>query len=139
MASLSIDVDATPSDLYEILTTTQGMRATWTSDCDVDAGSARFGFPGAPVDLECTLQARPNESVRYVVERGFPYWNGSVFEWELGPAVRAPSGTNLLFRHRDFEDGYPEQDRAFTTQTWATILETIKAHAEGAEPGPALG
>jgi hypothetical protein len=93
----------------------------------------------APVDLECSLEADDAKSVRYTVDRGFPFWNGSVFEWEIGPAVRAETGTNLLFRHRDFEDGYPEHDVAFTAQTWALVLDTVKAHAEGGQPGPALG
>jgi hypothetical protein len=79
------------------------------------------------------------KSVHYSIESGFPFWNGSVFEWELGPALRAESGTNLIFRHRDFEDGYPETDLAFTSQTWALIQQTIKAYAEGGTPGPALG
>lgn len=78
-------------------------------------------------------------SVRYAIESGFPFWNGSVFEWELSPALRAESGTNLLFCHRGFEDGYPETGLAFTSQTWAVIQQTIKSRAEGGNPGPALG
>jgi hypothetical protein len=93
----------------------------------------------APVDLDCTVEVVDGNSVRYTVESGFPFWNGSVFEWELGPALRAESGTNLLFRHRGFEEGCPETDLAFNSQTWALIQQTIKSHAEGGTPGPALG
>jgi hypothetical protein len=85
------------------------------------------------------IEVEAGKSVRYTIESGFPFWNGSVFEWELGPAVRAESGTNLLFRHGGFEDGYPETDLAFTRQTWALVQQTIKSHAEGGAPGPALG
>ena len=46
-------------------------------------------------------------SVRYTIECGFPFRNGSVFEWELAPALRAESGTNLLLRHCGFEGGTP--------------------------------
>lgn len=136
---LSIDVEADAKDLFAILTTSEGMRATWTSDCDVEDGTARFGFPVAPVDLECSVEAEQDVAVRYTVDSGFPFWNGSVFEWELGPAARAESGTNLLFRHRNLEDGYPEQDLAFTAQTWAQIMLAVKAYAEGGDPAPALG
>ena len=123
----------------QTLSTTQGMRLVWTSNCDVADGKARFGFAMAPVDLDCTVEVVDGKSVRYTVESGFPFWNGSVFEWELRVAVRAERGTNLLFRHRGFEDGYPETDLAFTSQTWALIQQTIKAQAEGGTPGPALG
>jgi hypothetical protein len=136
---LALDADADADRLVEILSTTEGMRSVWTSNCDVAGGKARFGFAMAPVDLECTLEVVDGTSVRYTIESGFPFWNGSVFEWELGPAVRAETGTNLLFRHHGFEDGYPETDLAFTSQTWALIQQTIKSHAEGGTPGPALG
>ena len=136
---LALDVDAEAVKLVEILSTSEGMRSVWTSDCDVADGKARFGFAMAPVDLDCTVEVVDGKSVRYTVESGFPFWNGSVFEWELGPALRAGVGTNLLFRHRGFEDGYPETDLAFTSQTWALIQQTIKSHAEGGAPGPALG
>jgi hypothetical protein len=137
--TLALDVDAEADKLVEILSTTEGMRSVWTSNCDVADGKARFGFAMAPVDLECAVEVVDGKSVRYTIESGFPFWNGSVFEWELGPALRAESGTNLLFRHRGFEDGYPETDLAFTSQTWALIQQTIKSHAEGGTPGPALG
>ena len=136
---LALDVEAGADKLVEILSTTEGMRAVWTSDCDVVDGKARFGFAMAPVDLDCTVEVVDGKCVRYTIESGFPFWKGSIFEWELGPALRAESGTNLLFRHRGFEDGYPETDLAFTSQTWALIQQTIKAHAEGGTPGPALG
>jgi hypothetical protein len=136
---LALDVEAGADKLVETLSTTEGMRSVWTSDCDVVDGKARFGFAMAPVDLECAVEVVDGKSVRYTVESGFAFWNGSVFEWELGPALRAESGANLLFRHHGFEDGYPETDLAFTSQTWALIQQTIKAHAEGGTPGPALG
>ena len=97
---LALDVEAGADKLVEILSTTEGMRSVWTSDCDVADGKARFGFAMAPVDLDCTVEVVDGKSIRYTVESGFPFWNGSVFEWELGPALRAESGTNLLFRHR---------------------------------------
>ena len=136
---LALDVEAEADQLIEILSTTDGMRSVWTSNCHVAEGKARFGFAMAPVDLDCTVEVVAGKSVRYTIESGFPFWNGSVFEWELGPALRAESGTNLFFRHHGFEDGYPETDLAFTSQTWALIQQTIKSHAEGEAPGPALG
>ncbi len=139
MIVLAIDVDADADRVSEILTTTEGMAAVWTSDGRVGEGSARFGFPEAPVDLECSVEAEPGKRVRFTVDSGFPYWNGSVFEFELGPAAQAEGGTNVLFRHRDFEDGFPEQDRGMVAQVWASILQALKAYAETGTPQPALG
>ncbi|WP_186762974.1 hypothetical protein [Lentzea tibetensis] len=39
-------------------------------------------------------------------ERGFPFWEGSTWEWELGEPARTESGTGVLFRHYGFGDGY---------------------------------
>jgi hypothetical protein len=136
---LAVDVEADAAHLFKILTTTEGQAATWTSDCDVDHDHARFGFAQAPVDLECDVEVEPDRLARFTITSGFPFWNGSVFEWELGPAARAQSGTNVLFRHRGFEDGYPEQDRGMTAHTWALILSALKVHAETGEAAPALG
>ena len=47
--NLALDVDAEADTLVEILSTTQGMRSVWTSDCVVADGKARFGFAMAPV------------------------------------------------------------------------------------------
>ncbi len=139
MIVLAIDVDAEAKKLFDILTTTEGMAAVWTSDCDVDESSARFGFAGAPMDLECRVNVEDERLVRFTVDSGFPYWNGSLFEFELGPAAQAERGTNVLFRHRDFEDGFPEQDRGMVAQVWASILQALKAYAETGTPQPALG
>lgn len=136
---LSVDVEADAAHLFTILSTTDGQAATWTSDCEVGADRARFGFAGAPMDLSCDVDADHDRAIRFTVTDGFPFWNGSVFEWELGPAARAETGTNVLFRHRGFEDGYPEQDIAMTAHTWATILSSLKAHAETGACQPALG
>ena len=85
---LALDVEAEADKLVEILSTTEGMRSVWTSNCDVADGKARFGFAMAPVDLDCTVEVVDSMRVRYTIESGFPFWNGSVFEWE---SARAPS------------------------------------------------
>ncbi len=136
---LSADVDADPAHLFKLLTTTDGQASFWTSDCDVDLDHARFGFAQAPVDLECDVDTEQDRLARFTITSGFPFWNGSSFEWELAPAARAETGTNVLFRHRGFEDGYPEADLAFTAQTWALVLQALKNHAETGTPQPALG
>src|ERR671912_3020273 len=104
--TLALVFDAHPTRVTDILTTTEGQRAFWTADCDVSAGRARFGFVQAPVDLEADVGTEPGKLVRMHVTSGFPFWEGSTWEWELGDAARAEAGTGVLFRHYGFGDGY---------------------------------
>src|SRR5215510_2002695 len=102
--TLLVDVPAEPARVFEALSTTEGQRAFWTADCDVSADRARFGFAQAPVDLVVEVTTEPGKLVRMRVTSGFPFWEGSTWEWELGPATRADTGTSVLFRHYGFGD-----------------------------------
>jgi hypothetical protein len=133
---LAADVEADRARVFEILSTTQGQRGFWTTDCEVSGGRARFGFPQAPVDLLTDVVTEPAKLVRMRVTAGFPYWDGSTWEWELGEAARAPAGTGVLFRHYGFGEGYPEIDFAHTTQTWALILARLAGYAASGQPQP---
>jgi uncharacterized protein YndB with AHSA1/START domain len=134
--TLAVDIDSDPSRVFEILSTTQGQRAFWTADCDVSADTARFGFPQVPVGLEVEVTTEPAKLVRMHVTSGFPYWEGSTWEWELGEAARAATGTGVLFRHYSFGEGYPETDLGHTAQTWALILERLARFAATGTPQP---
>lgn len=133
---LAADVRADQARVFEILSTTQGQRGFWTADCEVSGGHARFGFPQAPVDLLTEVTTEPGELVRMRVTTGFPFWEGSAWEWELGPAARAETGTGVLFRHYGFADGYTEIDFAHTAQTWALILQQLAGDAASGSPQP---
>ena len=134
--ALAADVDASPARVFEALSTTQGQRGFWTDDCEVSAGHARFGFPQAPVDLFTEVSIEPGKLVRMRVTAGFPFWAGSTWEWELGAAARAATGTGVLFRHYGFADGYPEIDLAHTAQTGALILDRLGGYLSSGSPQP---
>jgi hypothetical protein len=70
------------------------------------------------------------------VTSGFPFWEGSTWEWELAPATRAETGTTVLFRHYAFGDGYAENDLGHTAQSWALILGRLVAFAATGRPQP---
>jgi uncharacterized protein YndB with AHSA1/START domain len=134
--TLAVDVPADIPRVFEILASTEGQRAFWTADCDVSADRARFGFVQAPVDLQTEVTTEPGKLVRMRVTSGFPYWEGSTWEWELGPAGRSESGTGVLFRHYGFGAGYPEVDLGHTAQTWALILDRLVRYAGSGVPQP---
>ena len=134
--TLAVDVEADPARVVEILSTTRGQQAFWTADCEVSAGRARFGFAAAPVALLADVTTEPGKLVRMHVTSGFPFWEGSTWEWELGPASRAESGTSVLFRHHGFGAGYPEIDLGHTAQTWALILDRLQRYVATGSPQP---
>ena len=134
--TLAVDVDVDHARAFEILSTVDGQRAFWTADCDVSATRARFGFAQAPVDLETDVTTEPGKLVRMHVTSGFPFWEGSTWEWKLGPASRAQSGTGVLFRHFGFGDAYPEVDLGHTAQTWALIMDRLARFAASGQPQP---
>lgn len=134
--TLAADAEADPTRVFEILSSTDGQRGFWTADCDVSDDRARFGFAQAPVDLEVDVTAEPSKLVRMQVTSGFPFWEGSTWEWEIGEATRAPSGTGVLFRHYGFGDGYGEIDLGHTAQTWALVLDRLVKYAATGSPQP---
>jgi len=75
--ALATTVEASPSEVYDVLRSTQGQKGFWTSDCDLDDRHGRFGFVEAPVDLNVAISLVANDLVRMKVETGFPGWNGS--------------------------------------------------------------
>ncbi len=134
--TLAVDVDADPTRVSEILSTTDGQRAFWTADCDVSADRARFGFAQAPVDLIADVTTEPGKLVRMRVTSGFPFWEGSTWEWQLSDATRAESGTGVLFRHYGFGEGYAEIDLAHSAQSWAMIMDRLAGYANTGDPQP---
>lgn len=134
--TLAADVEGDASRVFETLSTTAGQRAFWTTDCDVSADRARFGFAQAPVDLEADVSTEPGKLVRMRVASGFPFWEGSTWEWELGKAMRAETGTGVLFRHYGFGEGYAEVDLGHTAQTWALVLDRLAKYVASGSPQP---
>ena len=133
---LAADVEADRAHVFDVLSTTEGQRGFWTADCDVSASQARFGFPQAPVDLLADVITEPGKLVRMRVTSGFPFWEGSTWEWELGDASRAATGTGVLFRHYGFGAGYAEIDLAHTAQTWAMIMQRLAGYLASGTPQP---
>jgi len=136
--TLAIDVKAPPTRVFEILSTTQGQQSFWTSDCDVAPDHARFGFAEAPVDLVVSVHREPDSLVRMTVLSGFPFWEGSTWEWELSPHDD-DNCTTVVFRHYGFADGYSDSNLGGTAQTWAMILHHLSTFVESGLANPYFG
>ena len=84
--------------------------------CDVSAEHARFGFAQAPVDLVTHVTTEPGKLVRMNVTAGFPFWEGSTWEWELTDRA--------------------ETSLAHTAQSWALILQRLVDYLATGSPQP---
>jgi uncharacterized protein YndB with AHSA1/START domain len=133
---LAVNVDAPPERIFEILTTTEGQRAFWTADCEVAADRARFGFAEAPVDLEVSVHTELNSLVQMQVQSGFPFWDGSTWEWALSPNGDSDHSTTIIFRHYGFGEGIAENDLGGTAQTWAMTLQHLADYVTTGNPLP---
>jgi uncharacterized protein YndB with AHSA1/START domain len=134
--ALATTVDASPAKVYEVVRTTDGQKAFWTSDCELDDQHGRFGFAQAPVDLNVSVSLVANELVRMKVESGFPGWNGSTWEWALSAHHDTANQTDVQFRHYDFESDHTESQMAFTAQSWAIILDRLARYVKTGVPDP---
>lgn len=134
--ALATNVGANRSEVYEVLRTTEGQRAFWTSDCELDEHHGRFSFLQAPVDLIVSISLVADELVRMKVESGFPGWNGSTWEWALSSNPESPHETDVQFRHYDFESSYDEASMAHTAQSWAMILDRLARFVKTRAPDP---
>lgn len=136
---LAIDVPADADATFTTLTTTEGQASFWTSDCEVTATEARFGFPGAPAGLRMEVESKPGELVRWTVLGDFPGWEGSTIEWELGEPQG--EGTGVVLRHLGLHGAFEASDQAFGSvgQTWAMVLDRLQATLRDGEPVPYFG
>ena len=94
----AVDIAADADSVYGAISTKAGEAAFWTSDLDLEpvVGSvARFGFPGAPVDLRMRIDAlAPGRLVRWRCLGDFPFWADTTVTWELSAA--GSGGTTVL-------------------------------------------
>ena len=137
----AVEVHADAESVYQAISTQSGVASFWTSDLDLEpvVGSvARFGFPGAPVDLRMRIDAlEPGRLVRWSCLGDFPFWAGTTVSWELSAA--ASDGTSVLFRHDGWPEDYPELEYAQVSYTWARIVGALKEFGETGIRLPFLG
>ena len=138
---LAVDVPADTEDTFRAITTQQGQAAFWTTDCDVSDTTARFGFPGAPVDVRVNVEAAADGSiVRWHCLGDFPGWDGSTIEWEL-TEPQGERGTGVVLRHLGLHGPSAESDPALgsVAHTWSMILDRLQTYLRDGEPVPYFG
>lgn len=138
---LALDIPADADAVFTAITTQAGQASFWTPDCDVSPTEARFGFPGAPVDVRMRVDtADAGELVRWTCLGDFPGWQDTAIEWELG-APQGEDGTGLVFRHLGLHGPFADDDQQLgnVTHTWAMILDRLQGYLRDGTPTPYFG
>jgi hypothetical protein len=133
--ALATTVEGSRRSIVDVLRTTEGQKAFWTTDCELSDTAGRFSFRGAP-DLNVTISVVADELVSMTITSGFVGWVGSTWQWALSEAPDDNNVTIVQFRHFGFEDGCEEDALAFTAQSWAMILERLARFVKSGEPDP---
>ncbi|MCM4082367.1 SRPBCC family protein [Paractinoplanes hotanensis] len=124
--------DATPNQVYEALTTVDGLAAWWTADTKEAGGVLQFRFP--PVggfDME-VLETRPAEHVRWRVADGPEEWIGTTVDFKLR---QDGDYTIVLFEHQGWRE--PVEFMNHCSTKWASYLLSLKSLVETGRGAPA--
>jgi uncharacterized protein YndB with AHSA1/START domain len=124
---------SSPEQVYEALTTVDGLAGWWTEDTEGSAdvgGVLQFRFPAGGFDME-VIEERPSERVTWKVVDGPQEWVGTTIDWQLRQDGQY---TSVLFRHQGWKE--PVEFMHHCSTKWATYLMSLKALVEKGEGAP---
>jgi uncharacterized protein YndB with AHSA1/START domain len=129
----SIDIQTTPENLYEALTTRQGIGGWWTPDVKAEP---KVGTLNKLSFLGTTLVFRVDklEPARHVAWSSVevpPQWENTQILFDITPG---DDTVNLKFRHTGFTS--PDGDFGITSYSWAQYVRSIKLLLESGEGEP---
>jgi uncharacterized protein YndB with AHSA1/START domain len=123
-----IGTTTTPDEVYDALTTLEGLADWWTTDTTGDAapgGTLKFRFGDAGGFDMKVLDQLPNKRVAWQVIDGPQEWIGTHVTFDL---TQEDGYTIVLFKH----EGWREQVEfmAHCSTKWATFLMSLKQLVE---------
>ena len=128
-----VGIKASPDEVYEALTTRQGLSAWWTNDTKGDAtdgGVIQFRFPLGGFDMK-VLEADPEKRVLWDVIDGPKEWVGTKISWELR---KEGDYTAVLFKHLGWRN--PVEFMHHCSTKWAMFLMSLKSLLETGKGAP---
>ena len=123
----------TPEQVYEALTTVEGLTGWWTDDTTGNAevgGVLKFRFPPGGFDMEVIEQV-PSERVGWKVVEGPEEWVGTTIDWQLR---QDDDLTIVLFKHQGWRE--PVEFMHHCSTKWATFLMSLKSLVETGKGAP---
>ncbi|WP_315097101.1 SRPBCC domain-containing protein [uncultured Cellulomonas sp.] len=125
---------ATPHDVYEALTTIEGLASWWTVDTTGEpdvGGLLAFRFPQGGFDM-VVLEQEPGRRVLWEVVDGPAEWIGTTVRWELR---QEGDYAIVLFSHQGWQE--PVEFMHHCSTKWATFLVSLKQLVETGTGAPA--
>jgi uncharacterized protein YndB with AHSA1/START domain len=122
--------DASPQDVYDALTTVEGLAGWWTEDTKSNDGVLEFRFPPGGFDME-VVEVQPAERVTWRVADGPAEWVGTTIDWELR---QDGDYTIVLFSHRGWKE--PVEFMHHCSTKWGSYLMSLKSLVETGQGAP---
>ena len=128
-----VGVKSSPDDVFEALTTTEGLSGWWTTDTQGDGDVGRR----APVPLRRRRlrherrRARSGKRVLWEVVDGPEEWIGTHVSWDLR---QEDDWTTVLFRHQGWKE--PVEFMHHCSTKWAVFLMSLKSLLETGQGAP---
>ena len=127
-----VGVTATPHEVYQALTTLEGLAGWWTNDTTGDADGAlqfRFGNVGG-CDIK-VLDLQPNERVLWEITGGPAEWIGTTVRFDLSTEGE---WTIVRFAHAGWREQVEFMNHCSTK--WAIFLMSLKSLVETGHGAP---
>jgi len=137
-----LEIAAAPSEVYRAITTTEGERAWWTTDCEVAGqvgGQAAFRFNrmgGEPGTAEMRFRIdklEPERTVEWTctANQHNPDWQDTRVVFTLS---RTAAGTRLDFAHT----GWRERNKVYDACVggWNHFMNSLKSYLETGKGDP---
>jgi uncharacterized protein YndB with AHSA1/START domain len=124
----------TPEDVYEALTTVDGLAGWWTDQTTGDpdvGGTLEFRFIPGGFDMD-VIELEPAKRVHWQVADGPPEWVGTHVTFDLS---EVDGYTIVLFKHEGWAE--PGEFMHHCSTKWASYLLSLKQLVETGEGAPA--
>ncbi|PRX44975.1 uncharacterized protein YndB with AHSA1/START domain [Prauserella shujinwangii] len=129
-----VGIRSSVAEVYEALTTTDGLAGWWTADTQGDGGDPggvlRFRFGAGGFDMK-VLELTPGQRVRWEVIEGPEEWIGTQVDWKL---AQEGEHTIVLFHHRGWRE--PVEFLHHCSTKWAVFLMSLKSMVETGKGAP---
>ncbi len=126
--------DSTPKEVYDALTTVDGLAGWWTDDTKGSSdvgGVLEFRFLPGGFDME-VIELQPAERVVWRVADGPAEWIGTTVDWQLR---QDGDYTIVLFKHQGWAE--PVEFMHHCSTKWGSYLMSLKSLVETGKGAPA--
>jgi uncharacterized protein YndB with AHSA1/START domain len=126
-----VGMTATPDQVYDALTTIEGLAAWWTTDTREGDNTVEFRFGEVGGFDMRVVELTPNKRVEWLVVDGPAEWIGTTVTFDL---AQDGEWTIALFAHTGWRE--PVEFMYHCSTKWASFLLSLKALVETGTGAP---